>query len=138
MTGALYSKATGRSAAEVQERKRYRGATVGNGRRARILRNPCYFCGEQAQTLDHFYPRAKGGKSDDANLVAACYTCNGLKSDRTYDELIAYCVHLRVMTSTKTAMRRVILFQRHKIQAEKILARHERRLKEQERANVQQ
>lgn len=129
--GALRAASTGMSAAELSERRRrYRGASVGNGRRARILRNPCYFCGGTSETIDHFVPRAKGGTSEDSNLVGACGICNSLKSDRTYEELIAYCLHLRVMTSFKTALRKVILFQRYKVQAEKILARHEMRLKE--------
>lgn len=124
MNGALFVKATGRSAAEVREKKRYKGAQVGDSRRARILKDPCYFCGEVAQTIDHFYPRAKGGKSDDQNLVAACYTCNGLKSDRTYEELIVFCQTLETATTQKTGIRRILIFQLFKKQARKILARH--------------
>lgn len=126
-SGALRVKLTGLPAGETGLRKRYRGPSVGDGRRRRILRDPCYFCGEKAETLDHFYPRAKGGKSDDSNLVPACSLCNGLKSDRTYEELIVFCHQFRVSTNRKTSMRSVIRFQRYKIQAEKILARHEKR-----------
>lgn len=127
MTGALYEKATGRYCGEAAPKRRYRGAAVGNGRRARILSAPCYFCGEKAQTIDHFCPRSRGGKNDDGNLVPACYTCNGIKSDKLYDELILFCQELLVSTPRKTSMRSVILFQRYKSQAEKILARHSQR-----------
>ena len=130
MSGALYEKASGRYCGEVGTRPRYRGAAVGSGRRARILKEPCYFCGEKAQTIDHFCPRSKGGKNDDLNLVPACHLCNGMKSDKLYDELIVYCQVLLVSETRKTAMRSVILFQKYKSQAVKILARHERRLKE--------
>ena len=53
-----------------------------------------------------------------------------MKSDKLYDELIVYCQVLLVSETRKTAMRSIILFQKYKSQAVKILARHERRLKE--------
>jgi hypothetical protein len=42
----------------------------------------CAYCGsDRAHTLDHVVPRAKGGPTKRANLVAACPTCNLYKSD---------------------------------------------------------
>lgn len=39
----------------------------------------CYYCGEDAETLDHFIPRAKGGPNTIDNYIPACRKCNGLK-----------------------------------------------------------
>jgi 5-methylcytosine-specific restriction endonuclease McrA len=50
----------------------------------------CGYCGERSEratmTVDHVVPRAAGGKSVWANLVAACATCNGRKRDRTPEQ----------------------------------------------------
>lgn len=32
-------------------------------------------------TVDHVIPKSKGGTDDEWNLIAACRTCNGRKSD---------------------------------------------------------
>lgn len=37
-------------------------------------------------TLDHIYPRSRGGATRPDNLVTACKTCNHRKADRTPDE----------------------------------------------------
>lgn len=42
----------------------------------------CAYCGRDATTVDHIHPRAKGGTDDDANLVAACRSCNSQKKDK--------------------------------------------------------
>lgn len=48
----------------------------------------CAYCGARgANTVDHVYPRSKGGKSTWENLVAACRDCNNRKRDRTLAEL---------------------------------------------------
>jgi 5-methylcytosine-specific restriction endonuclease McrA len=39
--------------------------------------NPNFF------PADHVIPKAKGGVDDLINRALACWTCNGLKSDRT-------------------------------------------------------
>lgn len=45
----------------------------------------CYYCGEYFEydrlTLDHIFPRSKGGKDSLGNLVLACYACNREKND---------------------------------------------------------
>lgn len=49
----------------------------------------CYVCGvalQQPYSLDHLWPRAFGGVSDEDNLLPVCEPCNGLKMDRiTWD-----------------------------------------------------
>jgi 5-methylcytosine-specific restriction endonuclease McrA len=50
----------------------------------------CQFCGRKFPaaelTLDHVFPRSRGGRSSWENLVACCYRCNNRKGDRTPEE----------------------------------------------------
>ncbi|MAF31105.1 MAG: HNH endonuclease [Magnetococcales bacterium] len=67
-------------------------------RRNLLLRDmfTCQYCGEaglnQGQklganlTLDHVYPKSKGGPKSWQNMVAACASCNTKKADRTPKE----------------------------------------------------
>lgn len=62
-------------------------------RRLRIYRRDegrCRFCGvpltRSEFTLDHLYPRSKGGPDWDVNLVVACSPCNNQKGDMTLEE----------------------------------------------------
>lgn len=47
----------------------------------------CQYCSAQLPggrlTLDHVNPRSQGGRSTWENLVAACYSCNNRKGDKT-------------------------------------------------------
>lgn len=49
----------------------------------------CYICGiawGQPHSLDHLWPQAFGGVSDEENLLPVCESCNNLKMDRiTWD-----------------------------------------------------
>ncbi|MTE23408.1 MULTISPECIES: HNH endonuclease [Microbacterium] len=47
----------------------------------------CGYCGRAANTIDHVLPRSRGGADSWENLVAACVTCNNVKSDRTPQEM---------------------------------------------------
>jgi hypothetical protein len=38
--------------------------------------NCCYWCGGEANTVDHLIERSAGGTDDEQNLVAACAKCN--------------------------------------------------------------
>ena len=50
----------------------------------------CEYCQTQQDligmplVIDHIFPRSKGGKSDRANLAAACYRCNEFKGAKTH------------------------------------------------------
>src|SRR5579884_1649076 len=48
-------------------------------------RYTCQYCGRQARelTLDHVFPRHRGGRHTWENLVAACKACNHRKAGRT-------------------------------------------------------
>jgi len=59
--------------------------------RLRILNRDgreCYWCGMDADTVDHIIPVAKGGLDIDDNLVAACRKCNFSKQDKLPDEFV--------------------------------------------------
>jgi hypothetical protein len=50
----------------------------------------CQYCAKKFKidelTLDHIFPKSKGGDNDPTNLVTACKSCNGRKADRTPEE----------------------------------------------------
>lgn len=51
----------------------------------------CAYCHKSAQhqkaTIDHVFPRSRGGQHVWENVVLACSRCNQLKRDKTLDEL---------------------------------------------------
>jgi 5-methylcytosine-specific restriction endonuclease McrA len=47
----------------------------------------CAYCGGHAETVDHVHPRSRGGGDSWTNLVACCLRCNGVKGDRTPEEM---------------------------------------------------
>ncbi len=47
----------------------------------------CQYCGGRGElTFDHVVPRARGGKTEWSNVVAACATCNLRKGAKTLEE----------------------------------------------------
>jgi hypothetical protein len=53
--------------------------------RADVLRRDehrCAYCSGPADTVDHVFPRMQGGLTVEANLVAACRSCNSSKGGR--------------------------------------------------------
>ena len=49
-------------------------------------RHRCAYCGEKASTLDHVFPKSRGGLWEWLNIVACCRTCNETKGARTPEE----------------------------------------------------
>lgn len=47
----------------------------------------CAYCGKAAATIDHVFPRSRGGDSSWENLVACCLRCNNDKGDKTLASL---------------------------------------------------
>jgi len=45
----------------------------------RLKRQHCFYCGQDATTVDHLIPISKGGNHSIGNLVAACLSCNSSK-----------------------------------------------------------
>ncbi|HXX63687.1 MAG TPA: HNH endonuclease signature motif containing protein [Bacteroidota bacterium] len=110
------------------DRRRNKGVRIGSSRRRDLLRIPCYFCGEKATTIDHLLARSKGGTNGFDNLVSACALCNTMKSDKSYDELIAFCTALETATTQKRGLKALERFRLFKEQARKILEWHAKRL----------
>lgn len=59
--------------------------------RSEILRRDAHVCqyagcGARATTIDHVFPRSRGGGNTWSNLVACCPECNHRKADRTPSE----------------------------------------------------
>lgn len=50
----------------------------------------CQYCGEEFSssdlTLDHVFPKSRGGDTSWCNIVACCRNCNQKKADRTPEE----------------------------------------------------
>jgi 5-methylcytosine-specific restriction endonuclease McrA len=50
----------------------------------------CQYCGEKKGagelTLDHIFPRSRGGENGPLNIVTACVACNNRKGSRTPEE----------------------------------------------------
>lgn len=49
---------------------------------ARLLRQPCAYCGAVAEHIDHVTPISRGGAHKIGNLVAACSSCNLRKGSK--------------------------------------------------------
>lgn len=47
----------------------------------------CAYCASPANTIDHVIPKSRGGSDTWDNLVACCFKCNNIKSDRTPQEM---------------------------------------------------
>ena len=66
-----------------------RSRTVPLSRKALFARDghECAFCETgRAETIDHVFPRSRGGKHEWTNVVSSCEACNHRKADRTPDE----------------------------------------------------
>jgi len=47
----------------------------------------CQYCGSGFRlTIDHVYPKSRGGNDTWENLVTACVSCNNVKGNRTPEE----------------------------------------------------
>jgi len=69
---------------------------MGNQKKRRVMFDQCggicYLCGNKIKffsqsTLDHVYPKARGGKNNIDNLRIAHFRCNKLKGDTLIWEL---------------------------------------------------
>jgi 5-methylcytosine-specific restriction endonuclease McrA len=71
----------------------------------------CQYCGEKRTaadlTLDHIFPRSRGGDNSPLNIVAACVRCNNRKGNRTPDE--ARMPLLTTQSALRVKLERVVL-----------------------------
>lgn len=44
-----------------------------------LLADPCAYCGERADAVDHIAPRIRGGRNDWRNYAPSCGPCNSMK-----------------------------------------------------------
>ncbi len=66
--------------------------------RGALRRDPCAYCGEPSEHLDHITPRSRGGDDTVFNLTAACKACNSTKGTRS---LLAYLGRRQAMADTR-------------------------------------
>ena len=52
----------------------------------RITGGLCWYCGRQANSIDHMQPVSRGGTGAYGNIVPSCQSCNGNKGDFTVEE----------------------------------------------------
>lgn len=67
----------------------YGGDPVSKATRRAILTRDssrCGYCGSHADTIDHIFPKSRGGKDTWENLISACLACNQKKRNRTPEE----------------------------------------------------
>jgi 5-methylcytosine-specific restriction endonuclease McrA len=65
------------------------GDPVDKATRRSILhrdKSRCGYCGGAATTIDHVFPKSRGGLDTWENLISACIPCNQRKRDRTPEE----------------------------------------------------
>lgn len=58
----------------------------------------CFYCGNDALTIDHIIPWSQGGSHHPMNLVACCGVCNSIAGERLFRDItdkIAYIVTRR-------------------------------------------
>ncbi|HEV2913404.1 MAG TPA: HNH endonuclease [Pyrinomonadaceae bacterium] len=71
----------------------------------------CQYCGEKKNpaelTLDHIFPRSRGGDNTPVNIVAACLACNNRKGNRTPEE--ARMPLLTTQSALRVKLERVVL-----------------------------
>lgn len=48
-----------------------------------LLRDPCAYCGEPSEHVDHIHPRHAGGLDQVDNLTGACQHCNNSKGGKS-------------------------------------------------------
>lgn len=46
----------------------------------------CQYCGKFGDTVDHIFPKSRGGGNTWGNLCCACFSCNNKKDDSTPKE----------------------------------------------------
>lgn len=54
------------------------------------MKEICFYCGEEATTVDHIVPRANGGTNTKSNLVPCCKLCNSTKGDAPQEVFIEF------------------------------------------------
>lgn len=95
-------------------------------------RHMCAYCGqtfkEEDLTLDHVYPKSRGGGNVFTNLISACRRCNCLKAARSPEEAkmpLLFVPYVPNMYEAFILRNRTILFDQHEF-LKKSVPRHSR------------
>lgn len=71
-------------------RKNYFNSSFSRKALVKRDKNTCQYCGTKLTaseiTIDHVFPRSKGGKTSFLNCVVCCHVCNNKKADRTPED----------------------------------------------------
>ena len=46
----------------------------------------CWYCGSQAEAIDHLHPRKLGGDNKSSNLIPVCKSCNSSKNAKPLED----------------------------------------------------
>jgi 5-methylcytosine-specific restriction endonuclease McrA len=69
-------------------------------------KHQCQYCGSNKHlTIDHIFPRSRGGKDSWENLAIACAGCNSYKGNRTPEE-----AGMRLRTTPKAPIHPAVVF----------------------------
>lgn len=66
------------------------------------LEGRCWFCGQEAMTVDHATPRSLGGRNVIDNLLPSCLYCNNLKGDMSVSQFRKYVKAVLVRKMIRT------------------------------------
>lgn len=92
----------------------------------------CRYCGvkppDAVLHVDHVHPVSKGGRNDEANLVTACETCNGGKSDKliplakadTQKEIVKYGQIMALLPEVADRFYAHVIWQTEELKNQKI------------------
>jgi 5-methylcytosine-specific restriction endonuclease McrA len=61
----------------------------------------CAYCNGVATTVDHVFPRSRGGRHCWENVVASCLPCNSKKDNKTLDQLGWHLDKARLFAPTR-------------------------------------
>jgi 5-methylcytosine-specific restriction endonuclease McrA len=79
--------------------------------------NVCAYCSKEldnfSRTVDHLYPRSRGGKLSNSNKVPACGGCNQLKANMSVTEFY-HALDVLIHFDTKEHKKRQALLKRIK------------------------
>lgn len=83
------SVSNGKMSVSISHRQTHARAKLSDTRKRKVrkLFPMCVYCQKKpSNTVDHVFPRSRGGSNNEANLVGCCLKCNEFKGDRTPKE----------------------------------------------------
>ncbi len=53
-----------------------------------LLKDPCFYCGNSCESIDHVTPVSRNGTDDVTNIMGVCKECNSSKKDKNLFEFL--------------------------------------------------